>query len=76
MNTLVIINQPKEEWAKKQLKSSAAFSLNPFKIMEEDNVKISIKLFDCNTKEEMDHKLDCLAEASSIDFSYSYRINC
>ena len=36
--------------------------------------RIVFKLYDLKDKEEMDDKLNLLSEASSVDFSYNYRI--
>ena len=68
---LVKIDLPKNELCKKMLLSSLSF-IHPLKKLEETTDSILIKLFDCSSKEQMDHRLSVLCEASSVDFSYSY----
>lgn len=58
-------------YLKDQLIKSLSF-VHPMKLIKADEKSIDIKLFDVSNDEELNEKLDVLAEASSIDFSYKY----
>lgn len=80
MSTFVKIITPKGKitcglgtlYFKDQLIESLSF-IHPMKIMKSDEESIDIILYDVHTKDKLDSKLDYLAEASSVDFSYQYK---
>lgn len=79
MNAFISIETPKGKitcglgvlYRKDQLVESLSF-LHPMKIIKADDVSIDVKLYDVSTRQELDEKLEILAEASSIDFSYRF----
>ena len=72
MSALVSITRPKSEAAAKMLISSLSFIQPVSKINLEGDILIRMHEADC--KEEVEHNLDILCEASTIDFSYRFKI--
>ena len=73
MNALISIERPKDSMSNGMLESSLSF-LHPMKHFTNQTERIVFKLYDLKDKEEMDDKLNYLSEASSVDFSYRYRL--
>ena len=79
MNAFVSIKTPEGKivcslgvlYLKDQLIQSLSF-IHPMKLIKADDESIDFKLFDVSTKKELDEKLEVLAEASSVDFSYRF----
>ena len=73
MNALISIERPKDSMSNGMLESSLSF-LQPMKHFTNHSDSILFRLYDLKDKEEMEDKLNYLCEASSVDFSYRYRI--
>lgn len=73
MNVLISIERPKDSMSNGMLESSLSF-LQPMKRFTNQLERIVFRLYDLKDKEEMNDKLNYLSEASSVDFSYNYRI--
>lgn len=79
MNAFVSIKTPEGKrtcslgvlYLKDQLIQSLS-SIHPMKLIKADDKSIDFKLFDVSTEKELDEKLEVLAEASSVDFSYRF----
>lgn len=70
-SAFVSINKFKNEFERNMLVSSLSF-LHPMKVLRNDEQYVDFKLYDCDTKEKLNEKLDYLCEASSVDFGYRY----
>lgn len=73
MNALISIERPKDSMSNEMLVSSLSF-LHPMKHFTNYSDSIVIRLYDLRDEEEMNDKLNYLCEASSVDFSYRYRM--
>ena len=73
MNALISIERPTDSMSNGMLESSLSF-LHPMKHFTNITERIVFMLYDIKDKEEMDDKLLYLCEASSVDFSYRYRL--
>ena len=72
-SAFVRIESPADSRAKQMLTSAFSF-IQPMKVVDETSDFVSIRLFDCSSKEKMEERLDTLCEVSSIDFSYAYKM--
>lgn len=73
MNALISIERPKDSMSNEMLVSSLSF-LHPMKHFTNYSDSIVFRLYDLKDEEEMNDKLNYLCEASSVDFSYRYRM--
>ena len=71
MAAFVRIEEIKEQHAHNMLVSSLSF-IHPMKLVFQDETSIDIVLFDCDSKESLNDRLEHLCEASSVDFTYRY----
>ena len=73
MNALISIERPEDSMSNGMLVSSLSF-LHPMKHFTNQTDCILFRLYDLKDEEEMKDKLLYLCEASSVDFSYRYRM--
>jgi len=72
MKALVLIEKPNDTFACNMLKSSLSFP-QPVSVLDETDTHFKICLYECGDKTELNDRLTCLCEASSVDFSYGYK---